>query len=272
MFWATASLLQEQEPSRRRATLIGAIAASGLFSVFLGNAFWSKSTIPIDLHPGRLAMVRRFSAQIDSQGTLFATQRVAAHFVQQRYLYIHPPVPRETDYALLDLRDSWRGATGNLGWLQQLRRIQREVEAIPALHLAGAEDGLLFYSRHDPPYDARRIVERDALPPGVNRAEFDTGHGVRIIAFSATELPAGARVTAYSGVAAPTNVDLAVRCVLQSGSDTYASDFQPLGQGTWPVVRWETNRYYEDTFIVALPAGVAQEHSAVSFEAVALAP
>ena len=85
------------------------------------------------------------------------------------------------------------------------------------------------------------------------------------------------RVTAFSVIAAHTNVDLAVCCAVHVGSDpakeeTYVSEFQPLGQGIWPIARWETNKYYADDFIVTLPAGSADEISSVSFAAATLSP
>ena len=44
----------------------------------LGNTFWSKDGLVTQLAPGRLALVQRLGAQIDPQGTLVATERVAA--------------------------------------------------------------------------------------------------------------------------------------------------------------------------------------------------
>ncbi len=85
------------------------------------------------------------------------------------------------------------------------------------------------------------------------------------------------RLTTYSFVAASTNVDLAVRCDIHAGEDpqhleSYGSEFQPLGQGVWPIARWETNKFYVDDFIVVVPSGLANEISSVSFETSVLAP
>jgi len=283
VFWALVCAVQDWDGRPRRRALASVAGSCVVFSLFLGAQPWSKGTLVVRRHPGRLALVHQFARQIDRRGTLFATQRAAAHFVTQRYLYLDPPVPAGTDYALLDLRDSWRGLTENLDWLWRLRQIQHEVEAIPGLRLAGATDGLLYYSRYSPPLDARSLVERNALPPTAVPAGFDYG-SLRILGFTLTPLSRQEsgrtdhlRVTTFSTVRTPTNLDVAVRCIVRlsngpANADAYVSDFQPLGQGIWPIARWETNKVYVDDFVVPLPAGLLRETSSVGFQAVALAP
>ncbi len=278
VFWALISSLQHAQGGARRAVLLGVIASGAMLSIFFGNTFWSKETLAIDLWPGRLALVQRFGEQIDPHGSLFATQRVGAHFIKQHHLYLDSPIPDEIDYALLDLRDSWRGATGKLTWLQRLRDLQREVEANPHLHLAAAEDGLLLYSRQGIPLDPRKLVERDRLPDTIELVNMKLSSGVRVVGVTVSPLPRRAnenvdhvRLTTYSSVVMPTNIDLAVRCELRVGgdpshSDSYASDFQPLGQCVWPTARWETNKFYVDDFIIVVPSGLAGEISSVNFE------
>ena len=284
VFWALAFALQSKQPWLRRAALLGVGVSGTLLSVFLGNAFWSKDTLAITTWPGRIDLVHRFGEQIDPHGSLFATPRVAAHFIAQHYLDLSRPVPDEIDYALLDLRDSWRGAADNLTWLQGLRDTQREIEAHPQLHLVAAEDGLLLYSRRGVPLDPRRLVERDSLPDTAKRVNLNLGSGISLVGFTVSPLPRAAhenmdrvRVTAFSTAALSTDADLAVRCDLHTGRDpehfdSYASEFQPLGQCVWPTVRWETNKFYADDFIIAMPSGVAGEISSVSFEVLPLVP
>jgi uncharacterized membrane protein len=278
LFWALASSLQHTETKTRRTVLLGVIASGALLSLFFGNTFWSKDTLTINLWPGRLGLVRRFGAQIDSHGSLFATQRVAAHFITQHHLYTDLPVPEEIDYALLDLRDSWRGAVSNLNWLQYLRGIQREVETNPHLHLVAAEDGLLLYSRQGVPLDPHKLVECDSLPDTARVMNENMGYGIRLVGVTVSPMPRIARenleavrVTAYSTLATPTDIDLAMRCFVNAGEDakhleTYASDFQPLGQCVWPPARWVTNNLYADDFIIVLPLGVAKQVSGVAFK------
>jgi len=91
LFWALASSLQRMETRSRRAALLGVIASGALLSIFFGNTFWSKDTLSINLWPGRLGLVRRFGEQIDTHGSLFATQRVAAHFITQHHLFTDRP-------------------------------------------------------------------------------------------------------------------------------------------------------------------------------------
>jgi uncharacterized membrane protein len=282
VFWALAFAVQGKPPRLRRAALLGVVGSGILMSVFLGNVFWSKDTLAITTWPGRIDLVRRFSTQIDPRGSLFATQRAAAHFVAQHHLYIEDPVPEEIDYALLDSRDSWSGAAINLNWLQRLRAFQREVEANPRLHLVAAEDGLLLYSRQGIPLDPYKIVERDGLPDSATMANKDLGGGIRLVGFTVSPLSHVAgenldrvRVTAFSSIATPTNIDFAMRCFMNAGGDAehpemYASDFQPLGQCVWPTARWETNKLYADDFIIVLPLGMAGRVSRVAFKAVAL--
>jgi hypothetical protein len=284
LFWALISSLQHTETRARRAVLLGVIASGALLSIFFGNTFWSKDTLTINLWPGRLGLVSRFGEQIDPHGSLFATQRVAAHFITQHHLYTDRPVPGEIDYALVDLRDSWRRAADNLNWLQGLRATQREVEANPQLHLVAAEDGLLLYSRQGVPLDPRKLVERDSLPDTARLVNLRLGSGISLVGFTVSPLPRAAResldrvrVTTFSTVGMPTNADLAVRCDVRAGGDpehpdNYANEFQPLGQCVWPTTRWETNKLYADDFIIAVPSGVAEEISSVSFEVLALAP
>jgi uncharacterized membrane protein len=285
IFWALVCALQQpQDAARRRGVLAGVIVSCIATSIFFGAQPWSKATLTIQRSPGRLDLVRRFGAHIDPQTSLFATQRIAAHFVTQRYLYLDPPVPEQIDDALLDLRDSWRGASGKLDWLERLRAIQREVEANPELHLVAAEDGLLLYSRRGVPLAPYKLVERDRLPDTIEMVNMKLGNGVTVVGVTVSPLPHRehdsvdrVRLTTYSSVTAPTNVDLAVRCDIRVGgdpdhSDTYASEFQPLGQCIWPVARWETNKFYVDDFIVVVPSGSAGEISSVTFEASVLAP
>jgi hypothetical protein len=255
-----------------------------MLSIFFGSTFWSKDTLTIKLWPGRLGLVSRFGEQIDPHGSLFATQRVAAHFITQHHLYTDRPVPGEIDYALLDLRDSWRGATDSLTWLQGLRSTQREVEANPHLHLVAADDGLLLYARHGAALDAKKLVERDELPASAVPSPIDLGSGVRVVGITLAPLPRAVDdgtdrigVTAFFAIARQTNVDLAVRCVAHLGKDltngdSFASEFQPLGQGVWPIARWQTNRYYADTFVVTVPAGMEGQPLNFSFPAVPLSP
>ena len=285
IFWALVCVIQQPEDAARRfRVLAGVIVCCVVTSVFLGAQPWSKPTLTIHRSPGRLDLVRQYRAQIDPRGALFTTQRVGAHFTTQRYLYLDRPVSDKIDYALLDLRDSWRGAADNLGWLQGLRSSQREVEAKPQLHLIAAEDGLLLYSRQGVPLDRHKLVERDRLPDTAKRVNLQLDSGISLVGFTVSPLPRAAgvsldrvRVTTFSTVTMPTNVDLAVRCDVRAGGDpghpdNYASEFQPLGQGIWPIARWETNKLYTDDFIITMPSGVAGEISSVSFEVLALAP
>jgi hypothetical protein len=61
---------------------------------------------------GQQEILEQIARRIDPPGSLFATQRAAAYFITQKYLYLNPPLPQSVDYLLLDLRDS-RRATPN---------------------------------------------------------------------------------------------------------------------------------------------------------------
>jgi uncharacterized membrane protein len=283
-FWALMRTLHDSDPHRRVGMLGGVVVSCAATSLFLGALPWSKETLAVQRSPGRLELVKPLRGQIDPRGSLFATQRIAAHFVTQRHLYLDPPVPNQIDSALLDMRDSWRGVTGDLQWLQSLRRIQREVEANPNLHLVAADGGLLLYSRHGVPIDPRTFVEQDDLPAAAARSRSDLAGGVSMVGFTAEPVPhtKGAetervRVTAFFTVAVHTNIDVAVRCLArvagnQENTDAYGSEFQLLGQSVWPIERWETNKYYADVFIIAVPAGASHEISAFSFDSQVLSP
>jgi hypothetical protein len=284
IFWAFICAIQQQREARQRfATLAGAAVSCAAVSLFLGAQPWSKISATVHLSPGRIERVERLRPEINPHGSLFATQRVAAHFVKQRYLYLDLPVPDSVDYALLDLRDSWRGSTDDLLWLERLRHIQHEVEANTNLHLTSADDGLLLYSRQEPPLDARSLVERDALPQTANRQRFELGGGISVVGFTMEPIESAASiqmdqvmVTGFFTVSAPTNIDVAVRCIADVNDlgkvDSYASEFQPLGQCVWPVSKWETNKYYAESFIVPLPTGLARSLSSISFASMPLAP
>ena len=285
IFWAFVYAIQRPEDANRRlSVLAGVLVSCVVTSVFLGAQPWSKPTLTINRSPGRLDSIRRFRAQLDPRGSLFATQRVGAHFITQRYLYLDLPVPDEIDYALLDLRDSWRGATDNLAWLKRLRDIQRQVEANPHLHLTAVDDGLLLYARRGAALDAQKLVERDAMPIATLPSPIDLGSGVHVVGITQAAMPGVADgkldrvgVTAFFDIARQTNVDLAVRCDAYLGNDpttgdSFASAFQPLGQGVWPITRWQTNRYYAETFIVMIPAGLEGQISAYSFSTISLSP
>ncbi|MGO9527408.1 MAG: DUF2079 domain-containing protein [Verrucomicrobiia bacterium] len=284
IFWAFIVAIQQQPGAQQRfASLTGVAVSCAAVSLFLGAQPWSKSTATIHLSPGRLGMVERLRPDINPRGSLFATQRVAAQFVNQRYLYLDLPVPDSIDFALLDLRDSWRGSTDDLLWLERLRHIQREVEANPHLHLVSADDGLLLYSRHDSPLDARQLAERDALPSKTYRDRLELGSGISVVGFTMDPMEPVAslrmdqvRVTGFFTVSAPTNVDMAVRCIAYLNDlgkiDSYASEYQPLGECVWPVSKWETNKLYAESFRVLLPAALARSISSVNFTAMPLAP
>jgi uncharacterized membrane protein len=278
VFWALAAALSRATPARQRAVLSGATVAGVLLSVFFGNVFWSKATmVALPVPPDRPQIVQWIAQRIDRQGSLFATQRAAAHFITQKYLYVTPPLPQLIDYVLLDMRDSWR-TTSSLNWLRNLRDIQRQAEAIPQLHLVDAEDGVVLYSQSGEPIDARRLVERDALPSEVVRQPADLGKGVTFEGYTSTAVTSDGtsprdqiRITIFCSVAVPVDVDLAVRCRLQSQArnrytQPFGSQFQPLGQCVWPVKRWVPGKFYADDFVIDVPAGLAAAGFSVSFE------
>jgi len=279
IFWAFVGAIQQAR--KRLATLTAAAVCCAAVSVFLGAQPWSKSSMAIQLSPGRLDLVDQIRPKVNPRGSLFATQRVAAHFVTQRYLYLDMPVSDSIDYALLDLRDSWRGSTDNLRWLEQLRHIQHTVEANPHLHLASAEDGLLLYARQGSALDPRTLVERDALPARADLQRVDLDGGIRLVGFTiqqaapVTKIPMDRiRVTGFFAASGPTNIDLAARCLVtlkdRGYEDTYATEFQPLGQCVWPVSSWETNKFYAEDFFVLLPGGLARSISSVNFSSIEL--
>ena len=229
----------------RRAALLGVVASGVLLTLFLGNAWWSKQTVPIRRAPGRLALVQRFGQSIPQNATLVATDRLAAHFLYQRYLYLSGLVPADTDFALLDLREQFRPRAG-VDWLRGLRAAQRQVEALPDLHLTAAADGLLLYARRGPILDARALVETNALPANAIRQTIELGGGIRVAGVTVSRQPAGQSapqicVRIYSTPVCPVAGDWATRCILQFGEkENYVSEFQPLGQGIWPTPRWLT--------------------------------
>jgi len=281
VFWALILALQDREAQRRFPVLVGVVVSCGTMSLFLGALPWSKATAPVYRTPNRLELVRRVRSQIDPRGALFATQRVAAHFVTQRYLYLDLPVPRDIDYVLIDMRDSWRGITNDGQWLQKQRIIQHQAEGHPELHLVFADDGFLLYSRHGTPLDAQRMVERDRLPVAAVPATFDLGCGVNLVGLLTEPMLTThdtkadhLRVTAFFTLAAPTNIDFAVRCIAHVRSDPereddYATQFQLLGQSIWPVERWKTDKYYAEVFLLTLPPGTSGDISSFSFSALA---
>jgi hypothetical protein len=276
VFWAAVSALEGKTVEYQRSALAGMIVAGVLFSMFFGGQPWSKPMLAARPMPGRLELVRKFGRQIERSGTLVTTQRVGAHFITQRYLYVGSSPPSQTDYALIDLRDSWRGSLADAGWLERLRHLQHEVEANPNLHLLAAEDGLLFFGRSGAELDARQQVEMSSLPTDFTPARAELGHGVIVVAYQTEVLQSEdgeqLRVRTYSTVTEPTNVDLAVRChvATKQPAEQYATDYQPLGQGIWPVSRWQTNRYYLDEFFVPVPRGVGREVSPVGFDTAVL--
>ena len=280
IFWGLVfAVRQDRDRDHRSTNLVAVTVSCFVVSLFLGALPWSKTTLAVHQAPARFDLMRRLGSQIDPHGSLFATQRVAAHFVTQRYLYLDPPVPDQIDYALLDMRDSWYVVPGAVQWLQRLRGIQREVEANAHLHLIAVEDGLLLYARKGAPLDPQKLVERADLPAGAVRSSLDLGHGVNLVAFTAAPARSSAGderdrmlVTAFFTVAARTNADLAVQCVAYVGRDpktmmACSTEFQPLGQSVWPIERWEVNKYYADVFILTLPAGLTSEVSGFNFSA-----
>jgi uncharacterized membrane protein len=283
IFWAFAAALQPIDPVRRRALLQGAIVAAVLFSLFFGNVFWSKVTLAaLPQSSDRLQLVSRMGRDIAPRGSLFATQRAAAHFITQKYLYVDPPVPPEIDYVLLDMRDSWK--LSGIHRFRKLRNIQRQVESIPALHLVKAEDGVVLYSREGKSIDARSLVERAGLPPETVMQAVDLGQGVTIVGYGTEAIPSSSpgqydriHITTFCSVQKPVEVDLAVRCVLHfSGANSYVkafgSDFQLLGQCIWPVERWVPGKFYTDDFVIDLPAGLAASGYSIKFEILTVAP
>jgi uncharacterized membrane protein len=281
VFWALAAALSRATPARQRAVLSGATVTGILLSVFFGNVFWSKpAMVALPTPPDRPQIVQRMAQRIDRQGSLFATQRVAAHFITQKYLYVSPPLPSQIDCVLLDMRDSWRTAT-TLTWLKNLRDVQRQAESLPQLHLVDVQDGVLLYSRLGEPVDPRRLVERDALPPEAVHQPADLGKGVTFDGYTATAVTSdGASphdqilITMFSSVAAPVDVDLAVRCHVRSQARNrntqFGSQFQSLGQCVWPVKRWVPGKFYADDFVIDVPAGLAAAGLSISFECRAL--
>jgi uncharacterized membrane protein len=282
VFWALAAALQHAEPVRRRAVLCGCVVAGILLCIFFGNTFWSRSPFTGLLAPGRLELVQRMAHRIAARGSVFATQRAAAHLITQRYLYVDPPLPPQLDGALLDLRNSWWALPEERA-LRRLRAWQRDLDRRTNLHLLAAEDGLLLYGRDGVPLDRRGVVERTELPADLNRQELPLGHGIKMVGWTIGQdrsQPAEpgfeiVRVTVFTSLEAEVNADVAARCVLEfqfspAESAPYASKLQPLGQGIWPVSRWSTGRFYADEFLIPVPAELATQPVAVRFAAVSL--
>jgi len=283
VIWAFAAALQPVDPGRRRAVLSGAIVAAILFSLFFGSVFWSKTTLAaLPQSSARLQLVERVGRGIDPHGSLFATQRAAAHFITQRHLYVDPPVPAEIDYVLLDMRNAWQ--LSGISWFRKLRTMQRQAESMPNLHLVGAEDGVVLYSREGKSLDAQSLVERDTLPPETVLQPVDLGKGVSIAGYVAEVTSADnsgqldrMHVTTFSSVQTPVARDLAVRCVLYKNvanpyARAFGSEFQLLGQSIWPVQRWVPGRFYKDDFVIDLPAGLAASGYSIKFEILTVAP
>jgi uncharacterized membrane protein len=283
VIWAFVAALQGTELMRRRAIIGGALAATILYSLFFGNAFWSKVTLTS--HPQsstRLELVQRVGRDIDPRGSLFATQRAGAHFITQRHLYVEPPVPAESDYVLLDMRNSWKQS--GVDWFRKLRDMQRQAETISNMHLSKAEDGIVLYSRKGEILDAEGLVERDMLPAEAVPGPVDLGGGVHIAGYVTRVTPSEKsgepdqmHVRIFSSVEAPVTTDLAVRCVLRTDTGNvyaraFASEFQLLGQGIWPIRQWIAGKFYEDDFLIDMPAGRSADAYALKFEVLAVAP
>jgi hypothetical protein len=282
IFWALCCALQDMELPHRRCLLLGALTSTIMLSLFLGNTFWSKMTVPIRIFPGRLAIVETIKQQIDPNRSLFATN-IAADFVTQKYLYVDAPIPQSIDYVLLDLRDSWRTIT-SLNWLADLRAIQRQAETNAALQLVAAEDGIVLYARHGKPLDAQSLVERESLPPDAVEQDLHLGEGARISGFTVRLVPSDTKggmqrliLTTYCSLDRPTRADFAVQCLVRLSdstghSENYVSEIQPLGQGIWPIEHWVPGKLYEDPFILQVAPDATLEHLSVAFESLNLLP
>ena len=280
--WAFTVALQHTEGAKRRGVLQGALAAAVLLSLFFGNVFWSKTTLAaLPQSSDRLELVQRIGRDIDPHGSLFATQRAAPHFITQKYLYVDPPLPPGIDYVLLDMRHPWKLA--GISWFRKLRDIQQQAESDSDLHLTEAKDGVILYSREGKSIDARSLVERDNLPPGVVLQYVDLGGGVFVVGYVAEVVPSAQpgqpdriSVTTFSSVQAPVERDLAVRCVLRVKiGGTYVrdvgSDFQLLGQCIWPIPRWVPGKFYVDNFMVDFPPALVGRDYFVKFDVLPLA-
>jgi uncharacterized membrane protein len=279
LFWALIEALHtgadETAKIARRASMLGVAVAGMTLSIYCGNTFWSKDGVVTQLTPGRLAVVKRLGARIDPNGTLVATERLAAQFVKQRYLSIMPTLPTQTDYVFMDFRDNWRMAA-DTGRLREMRAFQHRVETQPALNLLAVEDGLVLYGRKSNGVDASKIVEREVLPSDAVQERLPLGHGVVFAGYTVTALPPvigsqnqRLRVTTFGTVTQPVQVDLAVRAVLTFGSgpsrEIVASPLEPLGQCIWPTYRWEVGKFYTDEFTMDVPAGLSGQPYTVSF-------
>lgn len=252
-----------------RGVLAGVVLSGTVFSIFVGNTFWSKANAAIQQFPGRLALVRDMKARIDPEAELVVTQRAGSHFLTQKMLHIAGArVPPGIDYALLDMRERWQPPLSAQGEVRALRAFQRRVELCPELLLVAASDGMLLYATRGTPLDARDSVEVGVPPPGLTPLDADIGHGVRIVGLrlSCEHAPRPgkiewATVQVCCRADREPDADLALALVLQFNGGTaheesFTSAIQPLGQAVWPTSRWEPGPYYVDEFRVPLPGGV----------------
>ncbi len=280
---------QTELATRRRAWLTGVVVAGGTISIFLGMMFWSKDSIAIQVWPGRLALVEEMKANINRDSSLLATQRAAAHFVDQRFLYVGEPAPLHfwdrlppgLDFVLLDFRDRWR-TLGGLGWIPDMRRYQRLMESTrPDLKLVAVEDGMLLYGNRGTPLDPRERVERLLVPSGAMTVKIELNEGVKIVGFFDDRISTShgdqVLIQIVCLINAPTRADLAVRCILdycREGfiEESFASEWQPLGQGIWPVDRWEVGKFYVDEFLIFAPPLLHGQRPTLRFESQLLAP
>lgn len=282
LFWGLVEALREATTGARRANVLGVIVAGATLSIYCGNTCWSKDGPTVRVAPGRLALVRHWGEQIEPQATLVATERVAAHFVKQKYLYIAPELPPHADYAYLDFRDGWRTPIG-VEKLRELRAFQQRVEKETTLNVLAVEDGLVLYGHGHHIVDVRKTVELNSLPPGVGEDMLPLGYDVSFAGSTVADVePASGeegqrlRVTTFGTVAQRVKVDLAARCVLTFGTgetqEAFTSSWQPLGQCVWPTYRWEPGKFYVDEFIMDLPAGLSGQSYTVGFAVEQLEP
>ena len=256
-------------PARMLGCLV--LVAAALSCWLFGPTPLSCTYVPSLYRAGRYAAVRELRDAVPRDASLLATERIAAHFTDQRLLHRLNRMPRaDYQFVLLDLDDT------RLGREQVSAELHARL-ADDAYAAVYARDGFVLFRKGaarprslkpfgpQPPEILEKLAGRQPMPVGDDAeiAELQFGR-------PPADVPrANATVLVYWRCLKPINTDRGCMVTIvnrsQAGARTYSRVLHPC-RGLFPTSLWRPGMIIADRFDLLLPFDCSKGETKIDFE------
>ena len=246
-------------PTSSGEVRIAAFSASLLTASLLSCYLFGFAPFSRNFNPDRVKVrahdriVKDLRDIIPRNAGLSATDRVAAHFIDQADLFTFRGEPRQADYVLLDLDDSWGGTSPILEWRDELLRDD-------GYGLTYFRDGFLLFAKGaDPSPEYLALVAPVQIPADASRMQIVLPEGISLVAASLQQTDGVAEgsylLVLYWTAARDIHTDYAVALTLADGRGQYPPAViaaRRLFSGAHPTSLWVPGEIYSETLELQL--------------------